>query len=86
MSAPPTPSSTASDEDSVKLVWQDDAGADLKSLFAKDMMSMTQQIDGWGSDDSDDDDDAGDGKGGGGCVCIVCAVRSDFGIVAYFSG
>lgn len=53
--APQSPSSAASDEDSIKLVWQDDAGADLKSLFAKDMMSMTQQIDGW--DDSDDDED-----------------------------
>ena len=63
MSAPPSPSSTASDEDSVKLVWQDDAGADLKSLFAKDMMSMTQQIDGWGSD-SDEDEEEKEGDGG----------------------
>jgi hypothetical protein len=59
--APQSPSSTASDEDSIKLVWQDDAGADLKSLFAKDMMSMTQQIDGW--DDSDDDDEDSDEEG-----------------------
>jgi hypothetical protein len=57
--APPTPNSThspnLSDDDSIKLVWQDDAGADLRSLFAKDMMTMTQQIDGWGSEDSEDD-------------------------------
>ena len=57
MTTPPSP--TSSDEDSIELVWQDDAGADLRSLFAKDMMSMTQQIDGWGSDESDDDEDGG---------------------------
>lgn len=57
MSEPPSPSSTASDEDSVKLVWQDDGGADLKSLFAKNMMSMTQQIDGWGDSDDDEEED-----------------------------
>ena len=60
--APPNSADGSSDEDSVKLIWQDDAGADLRSLFANDMISMTQQIDGWGSEDDSDTDDDYDGK------------------------
>ena len=49
----------SSDEDSIKLVWQDDAGTDLRSLFAKDMMTMTQQIDGGETEnDSEDEENA----------------------------
>jgi hypothetical protein len=47
----------SSDEESIKLVWQDDEGTDLRSLFAKDMMTMTQQIDGGESDDDSEDDE-----------------------------
>eukprot|EP00804_Cyclotella_cryptica_P000970 CCRYP_012331-RB/>CCRYP_012331-RB protein AED:0.03 eAED:0.03 QI:95/1/1/1/1/1/10/663/1892 len=60
----------SSDEDSIKLVWQDDAGTDLRSLFAKDMMTMTQQIDG-GETENDSEDD-----GNGELDCRKSAVGS----------
>eukprot|EP00970_Alexandrium_tamarense_P005222 scaffold845_cov199-Alexandrium_tamarense.AAC.35 len=51
-----SPQSTTSDEEE-DITWEpDDHGTDLRTLFAKDMMTMTQQIDG-GSESDDDSDD-----------------------------